>query len=166
MVLDSGSCPYCQYIAVSVSDWDHHIRSHVSRANNGKHSCPSIGCPFQDRLKSIVARHHRKHYGYSKLVQCPDCTFATENPNSLSRHRYKAHGYVYMGSNIARWKTTRIARSQGHQFAQPNPLNGPAASSPGPTEPGAHEEDMQLEAEILAAMASLDFNGTPAMSDE
>ncbi|KAJ3848441.1 hypothetical protein EV368DRAFT_2436, partial [Lentinula lateritia] len=50
-------------------------------------------CAYSSSQRSNFNTHYRTHT-QEKSKACPDCSFRTGDPSSLTRHRKRIHNYV------------------------------------------------------------------------
>ncbi|KAI6129373.1 hypothetical protein EDD16DRAFT_1217113 [Pisolithus croceorrhizus] len=87
-------CHICGKRLSRKADLPRHMRTHATNKEEFMFTCPYIGCEYKALQRSNLATHIHTHTG-ARPNKCPhpDCTYATSDPGSLTRHRRKAHGY-------------------------------------------------------------------------
>ncbi|KAF9267222.1 hypothetical protein L218DRAFT_725083 [Marasmius fiardii PR-910] len=88
-----SQCPDCGFIPVRRSDMARHKKIHSENKEELLHRCPWPGCTVASLQKSNINTHYNTHTR-KKTKCCPDCTFRTVDPGSLTRHRKSLHDYV------------------------------------------------------------------------
>ncbi|KAK0204700.1 hypothetical protein DFS33DRAFT_1322092 [Desarmillaria ectypa] len=90
-VSSGAQCTVCNVHIQRKGDMPRHMRIHAQDKSKLMHRCPV--CGFENMQKSNVDTHIRTHT-HQKSQHCPDCTFRTSDPGSLTRHRKRLHSYV------------------------------------------------------------------------
>ncbi|KAJ3807898.1 hypothetical protein F5876DRAFT_67738 [Lentinula aff. lateritia] len=81
-----------------VFDYPYQMRKHMQThghadASQAKFRCTWDGCAYSSSQRSNFNTHYRTHT-QEKSKACPDCSFRTGDPSSLTRHRKRIHNYV------------------------------------------------------------------------
>ncbi|KAJ3874348.1 hypothetical protein F5051DRAFT_474137 [Lentinula edodes] len=81
-----------------VFDYPYQMRKHMqihghADASQAKFRCTWGGCAYSSSQRSNFNTHYRTHT-QEKSKTCPDCSFRTGDPSSLTRHRKRIHNYI------------------------------------------------------------------------
>ncbi|KAF8825606.1 hypothetical protein HHX47_DHR6000174 [Lentinula edodes] len=81
-----------------VFDYPYQMRKHMQThghadASQAKFRCTWGGCAYSSSQRSNFNTHYRTHT-QEKSKTCPDCSFRTGDPSSLTRHRKRIHNYI------------------------------------------------------------------------
>ncbi|KDQ23076.1 hypothetical protein PLEOSDRAFT_162898 [Pleurotus ostreatus PC15] len=124
----STTCDVCFASLARRADLARHMRLHDNEKSRMMYRCPFDGCEFANLQKCNVDTHIRVHRGV-KDRHCPECTFSTGDPGSLTRHRKRMHGY----EPKARRPRLGGAAKRTSPYPSVSPRS-PAASESGPSE--------------------------------
>ncbi|KAJ4473408.1 hypothetical protein C8J55DRAFT_562919 [Lentinula edodes] len=81
-----------------VFDYPYQMRKHMQThghadASQAKFRCTWGNCGYSSSQRSNFNTHYRTHT-QEKSKTCPDCSFRTGDPSSLTRHRKRIHNYI------------------------------------------------------------------------
>ncbi|KAJ3821833.1 hypothetical protein F5880DRAFT_761444 [Lentinula raphanica] len=93
---DRTICERCGVRVPRPCDLYRHTQRHLKGEERAlrSFSCPYPDCEFKSLQKSNMDTHIRSVHTRIKNQKCPNCTYATADPGSLTRHRKRRHEYV------------------------------------------------------------------------
>ncbi|KAJ3886838.1 hypothetical protein GG344DRAFT_69332 [Lentinula edodes] len=127
-----------------VFDYPYQMRKHMQThghadASQAKFRCTWGGCAYSSSQRSNFNTHYRTHT-QEKSKTCPDCSFRTGDPSSLTRHRKRIHNYI------------------------PNPRKARRSSSSDKSVSSA-STTVSFQSTVDFASVPASFSGSPSISD-